>query len=57
MRNVPFLILLSLVIAGYSICKWEWRMQSGIKCGYTKRVTSKTCDSFLRFKMGLNFRS
>ena len=33
MRNVPFLILLSLVIAGYNICKWEWRMQSGIKCG------------------------
>ena len=33
MRNVPFLILFSLVIAGYNICKWEWRMQSGIKCG------------------------
>ena len=37
MRNVPFLILLSLVIAGYSICKWEWRMQSVNNMGINKK--------------------
>ena len=30
---VTILIVLSLIIAGYCICIWEWRMQSGIKCG------------------------